>query len=248
MIDTHVHYISKSLSNLQEEIENINKSYLTAVVNVGIDIETSKEVINISGLYPKFYSVIGIHPFSHGKVDNIINLYKESDKEKIVAIGETGLDIRESNISLHNQTQKFIDSIVAANYLKLPLVIHANGTNNQVMQILKKYNPEYGFIFHCFQPDLEVLREIMRLDGYISVGLPITRLTAKSSIQVVKEVLMNHLLIETDYPEMRRDTTGKLFDDLNMVLRKVAEIKNIPVEELELILDNNAKRIYRKIN
>lgn len=112
------------------------------------------------------------------------------------------------------------------------------------MQIIKCHEPKYGFIFHCFQPNLEVLDEIMEMGGFISVGTPITRPTAKKSLEVIKNVDISRLLIETDYPYMCDD----VHQDGYNIFHKVMELRGLTYQELDNILDDNTRRLFRRIN
>lgn len=206
MIDTHAHINSNTLKNFKEEIIQINNlAYLDKIINVGTDSKTNKEVLKIAASFKKFYASLGIHPLYEGNIEDILKLIpNEEALEKVVAIGETGLD---ASSELEPQKRKFIESIELANYLRLPIIIHANNTNELVINLLNDHPPHYGFVFHCFQPDLLILEKIQKKDGYISVGIPITKKTAKKSLEVVKSVSLDHLLIETDYPFMSRYPT-----------------------------------------
>lgn len=243
MIDTHAHFNSMDLKNLKKEIKRVEKlTYLDKIINVGLNEKTNKEVIEISNNHEKFYAAIGIHPLHDGEIESLKKLYEQSDQSKIVALGETGLDFSTGE-NFENQEEKMIKTINLANDLKLPIIIHANNTNREVMSIIKQNFPEYGFVFHCFQPDLEVMEQIMEMNGYISVGTPITRKTAKKSLEVIKTIDINHLLIELDCPYM----SSNFEIDGKKVFNKIKEILNIPHQELEDILDSNAKRLFKKI-
>jgi len=239
MIDTHAHYNSAVLNNLKEEIIKANEiTYFKKIINVGLDYNTSDEAIEISKK-DKFYATIGVHPLYEGNVDDLINLY-DIYNYKIVAVGETGLDYIGD---IKKQTTNFIKSIFLANFLKLPLIIHANNTNQEVLKILKKYKPEYGFVFHCFQPDLEILDEIVSMNGYISVTTPITRINANKSIKVVERVPIDNILIETDFPFMTEKPIAQTLE----VLNRISFIKDIEPYILAQKLDSNAKRLFYKL-
>lgn len=239
MIDTHSHINSKDLVDVKKEIDKINLlSYLNVVINVGLDIETSKECVEIAIKEPKFYSSIGIHPLHNGDIDSLLDLYLYYENSKIVAIGEIGLDNSED---IEKQKIIFIEQIKLANMLELPIIIHSNNTNKEVINIIKENKPNNGFVFHCFQPDIDIMREIISLDGYISVGTPITRPNAKKSLEVVKMVPMERLLIELDYPYMSKD---QIYDGKN-TFNKIRELRGLSYKKLEEELDNNAKRLFR---
>lgn len=240
MIDTHAHISSKDVPNLEREVTRINGSDLTAVINVGIDLETSKEVIDIGNSNEKFFSAVGVHPLSDGCIDDISRLLNSCNNKKIVAIGETGLD---ANGDMNRQMHKFIESIKLANYLGLPIIIHANGTNRLVIKVLKEYTPQYGFVFHCFQPDIEILCEIIELGGYISVATPIIRPTAKKSLEVIKIIPIGRLLIELDYPYM---STNPTVDGI-AVFNRIRELRGVSKRNLETTLDSNARTLFKRL-
>lgn len=182
MIDTHAHYNSKDLRFLKEEIVNLqSKKEFSHIINVGTNLEISREVINLSAKYDFLYSSIGIHPLKNGNPIDIYKLYNEcSDNSKIVAIGEIGMDI---GGDLYNQRKKFIELVNIANYFSLPVIVHSNGTNEELINLIRCHPILNGFVFHCFQPDIEVMHDILNIGGYISVTNPILRPNAKKVIK-----------------------------------------------------------------
>lgn len=249
LIDTHAHYNSSIMNDLEDKIKVANSNVdVGKIINVGLDNQTSEESVGISLKNSKFYSAIGVHPLYDGEIEKLEDLYYKYDNTKIVAIGETGID---TNGDISIQIEKFLESIALANKLKLPLIIHANTTkssdlyaNELCIQIIKKYKPLYGFIFHCFQPDLEILREIINLGGYISVGANITKPNAKKSLEVVRIIPIEHLIIETDYSFLT-DTpniTGKA------TFNKICELRNTEKYLMMKTLNNNATRLFPKLN
>ncbi len=241
MIDTHAHFNTIVLKDLAQQIKRVELlSYLDKVINVGLDYHTSKEAISISLSHEKFYATLGIHPLWEGTVETLEKLYAQYDCSKVIAIGETGLDSSEKQDSAI-QEEKFIKTIRFANEVALPIIIHANNTNKRVLDILKENYPENGFVFHCFQPNLEIMEEIIRMSGYISVATPITRPTAKRSLEVIKNVPLDCLLIELDYPYMSENVE----EDGKNIFNKIRELRKISYYELEDVLDSNARRLFR---
>lgn len=241
MIDSHAHINKKDILDVDAHIQMINElEYLKYVINVGRDYETSKYAIELANREPKFYAVIGIHPLHEGTLESIYDLYQSLDSTRIVGIGETGLDRSEP---LEPQEKKFHESIDLANSLELPLVIHSNNTNFECLSIIKSHKPKSGFIFHCFQPNLEVLDEIMKMGGFISVGTPITKPTAKKSLEVIKRVDINRLLIELDFPYMSGEPTS----DGKNIFRRIMELRGLKYTELDKILEGNTKSLFRRM-
>lgn len=244
MIDTHAHINSKILKNLSDEIKRINKlDYLNKVINIGDDYETGLESLAIASNFDKFYASLGVHPLKDGKVEDIYRLYNYSNiQDRIVALGETGIDLsKDTDVTI--QIRKFIETIELANYLHLPVIIHANKANSLVLDILSKHPVHYGFVFHCFEPNMDILRQIIKKDGFISVCSPITRKTTKKSLEVVSNIPLDNILIETDYPYMcdNPEYVGK------RTFQRIKTLRDLDKDELETTLDNNAKRLFKKL-
>lgn len=238
MIDTHAHFNSKDLKNLRDEIIRVNNiNHLNKVINIGLDYETSKEAIEISEREPKFYATIGIHPLHNGNIEDLLKL---RITDKVVAIGEIGLDT-DGDFLL--QRERFIKQIELANFLELPIIIHSKNSNERVLKIFKYVYHLYGFVFHCFQPDIDIAKEIVKLGGYLSFATPITRVNAKKSLEVIKLTPIENILIELDYPYMSMNP----INDGKQVFNRIKELKGYSHENLESQLDENAKRLFRKL-
>ena len=251
LIDTHAHFNKYTTNNLNNEINEVNKinknTNIKKIINVALDIDTSIEALKISQNNQSFYSTLGIHPLYKGDILELENLYYNNPNDKIVAIGETGID---TSKDILEQIEKFIDSITLANQLHLPLIIHANTTKTSTidatktcLDIIKKYPVEYGFVFHYFQPNLEYLKEILKLDGYISVGSNINKTNAQKSLEVVKYIPLTKLIIETDYPYM----TKNLNTSLTNTFLKICELKNLSPNLANEQLNDNAYKLFRKL-
>lgn len=247
-IDSHMHINSTVLDNVQKYIDDINSnSSIESVLNIGLNIETSKESILISRTNRKFYSTIGIHPL-YIENEDINELYKLYDNT-IVAIGEIGLGTTHNNFD--SQRKYLINQIMIANDLHLPVIIHSNNTNKLVIELFEKYvKPNYGCVFHCFQPDIDDLNYLISNGYYISFAGRITYKTAKKSIEVAKLVPDELFLVETDSPyispEPLREEINKS-RNIQYIIKKLSEIKEMSYEEVEHITTQNAKRLFKKI-
>jgi len=247
IIDSHMHINSKVINDVKNLINKINNNKnIESVINVGMDIETSRECVKISNTEKKFYTSIGIHPL-YIKSENFDELYNLIN-DKVVAIGEIGLDSNHSNY--YEQRQYFIRQIFIANELKLPVIIHTNN-NEEIINIFKKgVKPKYGCVFHCFKPDLETLKYIVDNGYFISFAGKITYKNAKKSIEVIKEVPNTNFLVETDSPyispEPFRDKINES-SNIKYIIEKISEVKEVTYTEIEEITNKNTKILFKKM-
>ena len=249
-IDSHMHINSIVSKNIEKEILDINNNpNLKNVINVSLNSETAKESIIISNSNAKFYSAIGIHPL-YVENQSIDDLYDIALNEKVVAIGEIGLDTTKDNIEL--QKKYLIEQITIANSLNLPVIIHANNSNKLVIEIFERYiKPKEGCVFHCFQPDIDDLNYLIRNNYYISFAGRITYKNAKKSVEVAKSVPNDLFLVETDSPYISPEPVRNLVNqssNIKYIIEKLALIKDMGYLEIEEITTENTKRLFKKIN
>lgn len=249
-IDSHMHINSIVSKNIEKEILDINNnSNLKNVINVSLNSETAKESIIISNSNAKFYSAIGIHPL-YVENQSIDDLYDIALNEKVVAIGEIGLDTTKDNIEL--QKKYLIEQITIANSLNLPVIIHANNSNKLVIEIFERYiKPREGCVFHCFQPDMDDLDYLVKNNYYISFAGRITYKNAKKSVEVAKSVPNDLFLVETDSPYISPEPVRNLVNqssNIKYIIEKLALIKDMSYLEIEEITTENTKRLFKKIN
>lgn len=248
-IDTHMHINKLVTKKINDDITEINESnLLNRVINVGLNVETSKEIIQISDNNSKFFSAIGIHPLyvSGEKIENLIPLLINA---KVLAIGEIGLDTLKDN--LVEQQDYLVRQIDLANNYHLPIIIHANNTNYQVLKVFDEIiSPKYGCVFHCFQPDLEVLKELIKREYYISFAGRVTYKTAKKSLEVAASVPSDLFLVETDSPyispEPKRHEEGKS-EYIKYIIEVLAKTRNTSFENIEEQTIKNAKNLFLKL-
>lgn len=248
-IDSHMHINSLVSEDIEKEIFDINNNpNLESVINVSLNCETAKESIIIANSNAKFYSAIGIHPL-YVENQNIDDLYDLALNEKVVAIGEVGLDTTKDNIEL--QKKYLIEQISIANSFNLPVIIHANNSNKLVIEIFEKYiKPKEGCVFHCFQPDMDDLDYLIKHNYYISFAGRITYKNAKRSIEVAKRVPNDWFLVETDSPYISPEPVRDLVNqssNIKYVIEKLALIKDMSYMEIDKITTENTKRLFKKM-
>ena len=248
-IDSHTHINSLVIPNPQNEILRINNDLkLEQVINIGLDIPTSKESLTISKQNPKFYSSVGIHPL-YTESQSLEELIKIAKHDKVVAIGEIGLDSTKPNYS--EQLEYFINQIIIANELQLPVIIHANNTNQEIIRIFESIiRPKYGCVFHCFQPDFSSLKYLVENGYYISFAGRITYKTANKSLKIASLVPEELFLVETDAPYIspepfRNEVNSST--NLSLIIEKIAEVRKTTPESIDKITSENTKRLFKKI-
>lgn len=248
-IDSHTHINSLVLSNPNQEIQRINEdTSLSQLINVSLNIKTAEESIAISEHNPKFYSTVGIHPLYIENQD-LEELIKLARHNKVVAIGEIGLD--PSNNNYQEQLEYLIRQIIIANELQLPVIIHANNTNHEIVNIFKTIvKPLYGCVFHCFQPDIETMKYLISNGYYISFAGKITYKNAKKSLEIASLIPSELFLVETDSPYISPEPYRNELNsstNLNLIIKRLAEIRRTTYEDIESQTIENTKRLFKKL-
>mgnify|MGYP004546934405 FL=1 len=251
LFDSHAHLDDdKFNADLKETAEKIAASDVSLLVDVGSNMITSEKAIKIAEQYPFVYAAVGIHPcdaFETGEEQNMQHLKAMAAHEKVVAIGETGLDYYWDDVDRETQKRGFIRQIALANELKLPLIVHNRDAHADTLSILKEYKPESAII-HCFSGSAEMAKELSKMGYYISFSGSVTFKNARQLPEAVKAVPLNRLLVETDSPYLAPEPKRGTRNDPTNVLytaAKIADILNLPLEEVARITFENAKRVYK---
>lgn len=248
MIDTHCHVYEEEMSNYKEIIENCDKKGISMIVNA-IDINTSKEVISLSKKYNNVHAAIGLN---YDKIDtfnqdDLKKLEELIKKEKIVALGEIGLDYYWTKENKDKQIEYFKAQLELSKKYNLPVIVHARESIQDVYNIIKESGVNKGSM-HCFNGSLEMAKEFIKLGFKIGIDGPITYKSNKKGVEIVKELDLKDLLIETDSPYLSPEPKrGEQNSPLNLefIAKKIADIKEIPLEKVIDITTNNAKELYK---
>ena len=252
IFDAHAHYDDEKFDTDRDEIiSSLPDKGIFAVVNNGVDIETSLKSIEFAEKYPFFYSAIGIHPQSVTDIDisrleeYMAQIASLLDNDKVVAIGETGLDY-------YWDIPKAPQHIVFERQLKLsrdtskPIVIHDREAHGDTLDYIKKYCPKG--LLHCYSGSAEMLKEVLRYgDMYISLGGAVTFKNARLPVEVAKVVPLDRLLLEADAPYLSPvPYRGKRNDSSNIIYtaQKIAELRDMSVTDILKFTKENACRLY----
>lgn len=251
IFDTHAHYDDKQFEEDQEEIlASMPDLGVGTIVNVSATYESCSRAIALAKKYPHVYAAVGIHPDEVGALneESFAEMKKLFKEEKVVAVGEIGLDYYWDNEPHDVQQEWFIRQIELAKELDLPVLIHSRDAAADTMYVMKNYAQGLSGVIHCFSYSKEMAEEYVKMGFYIGVGGVVTFKNAKKLREVVEVVTLDHIVLETDCPYMAPEPfRGKRNQSsyLSYVAEKIAEIKGISVEEVIAQTEANAKKMYR---
>lgn len=246
--DTHAHYDDTAFHNDRYELlDEILDNSVKNIITIGCSLESSRKAIEIAEHYPQVYASVGIHPSDCMglSVNYIDELHELSKHKKVIAIGEIGLDYHYDGFDRNTQIDCFIKQLELAKELSLPVIIHSREATQDTMDILRNYKPKG--VVHCFSGSVETAREIINLGMMISFTGVLTFKNSKKAVEACKEIPIERLMLETDSPYMapvphrgERNNSSYTYH----IAEKVAEIKNIAVEDVITICNNNAASFF----
>jgi len=248
MIDTHCHLdMLKSEEDLLESVKNLD-----FLITIGCDKEEIEKAIELAYRYENVYASIGYHPYDvNGIDDRDLEELKEIaiKNSKVVAIGETGLDYYRDITPTDRQKYFFERQIEIAKEIGLPVVVHSRSAERDTESILEKYAPyENSGVLHCFGGDMQLMERCVDMGFYISFAGNITYPKADNLREVLKNVPLDRLLLETDSPFLSpQKVRGKPNKPSNIfhTLEFIANLLGISSDELEKIVDNNARKLFK---
>lgn len=248
LFDSHAHLCDEAFSDDREEIvQKCFEAGVKYIAEIGYSEETSEKAVEFASKYENIFAVVGAHPDECNDDIDLSYIKKIAKNKKVVAIGEIGLDYHYDNTNKEKQKKYFVEQIQIANELNLPIAIHSRDADMDMLEILKHNKINAGFIMHCFSSSVEIGKEIIKLDGYISISGTVTFKNAKNILEVAKIVPEDRLLIETDCPYLAPVPYRGERNDSSYVIKtaeKIAEIRSETVEKIAEITKKNAMRIY----
>lgn len=248
IFDSHAHFDDERFDADRDQLlEFLNKNQgVCGIINCGSDLASSKFSIQLSEKYDFVYAAVGYHPeyVSTNKPD--LNALEELLKRgKAVAVGEIGLDYYWNPEKAEKQKIFFEEQIKLGFKYSLPIIVHDRDAHADTLEILKKYKPKG--VLHCFSGSVETAKEVIDLGMYIGIGGVLTFKNAKKLPDVVKEIPIDRILLETDAPYMAPEPFRGKTNHSGLIIyvaRKIAEIKNLTVEEVLSITKRNAKNLF----
>ncbi|MFH1218668.1 MAG: TatD family hydrolase [Candidatus Peregrinibacteria bacterium] len=258
IVDTHAHLMFKDFrGEVKEVIERAKSVGVERIINVGCNKQTSREAVEMLDRHEGLFATLGLHPYDSLECgDDLMEEWAELilKNKKIVAIGECGLDYFKAKVGKEDQKRAFIAQLGLAKKTGLPVIIHNREADEDCFEILEEFEKENGkveVVFHCFGSDVEFARRCWYKGYYTSFTGVITYPTAQKLRDVVREAPMNLFMVETDCPFLApQKYRGGRNEPVYVVevVKEVAEIKGLRVDEVEKASTENAEEFFLRID
>ena len=249
LTDTHAHLDFPQFdSDREEAIERALAAGVGIIINVGADLASSRRAVALAEAHPQIYAAVGVHPHDAKTLtEEVLTELRELARHpQVVAIGEIGLDFYRDLSPRDVQRQAFERQLALARELDKPVIIHDREAHAEVMDTLRRWQGLRG-VLHCFSGGLEMARRAVELGFYISIAGPVTFKNARRLPEIVRQLPLERLLIETDCPYLaphphRGERNEPAY--VRLVAEAVAEIKGLPLEEVARVTTANTQTLF----
>ena len=259
LFDTHAHYDDEWFNEDRDELlSSMQENNVGLILNPGCSIETSECAIRMAEKYDFMYAAVGIHPENSMGItqDDLERIRELAAHPKVKAIGEIGLDYYwekrspETTPPREEQQKIMRAQLDIAREMGLPVIIHDREAHEDCFNIIKEYSDLKG-VYHCYSGSLEMAQEILKLGWYLSFTCVVTYGKAKKARRIIENLPLDRIMIETDSPYMppepdklenKKMRNSSLY--VCRVAQRIAEFRDMPVEEVERITTENGKRFF----
>ncbi|MCK5760794.1 MAG: TatD family hydrolase [Candidatus Delongbacteria bacterium] len=247
--ESHAHlYFEHYDEDRDKLINELLSTEIEGIINVGVDIETSYQSIKLADKYPNIYAACGLHPndLTSNSDDEIKELRELLKHDKVVALGEIGLDFFRDSVPFETQRKYFIKQLEIALEDDLPVIIHSRAAEQETLKVISEVSDKYSGVFHCYAGSTKTALQLIEKGFYISFTGNITYKNNDRE-EVIKALPIEKLLLETDSPFLtpvpfrgKRNDPGKL----RYIAQKIADLKNISIEEVAKITSANTRKLF----
>lgn len=254
LVDSHCHLDHLDLTEYQSDLSKLlcaaRERGVEHFLSVGVDLPSSKRLITLANEYEDVKVSVGVHPLQEKRppIPEISELIELGRYNNVVAIGETGLDNYYDSESSEWQQESFIRHLKAASELEKPVIIHTREAVEETLSIMRRHaNTDSAGVIHCFTESWDMARAAIEMNFYISFSGIITFRNASELREVVKQVPLERMLVETDAPWLAPvPHRGKQNEPKYVVevAKAVAEIKGISLEEASEVTTNNFEQLF----
>ena len=251
IFDTHAHYDDKRFAKDRKNVLNsMKENGVGLIANVGSTVKSWDKIVELTKEYPFVYGTIGIHPSCTEELtdENVGLIKKYLSYEKVVAVGEIGLDYYWDKDYKERQKEMFVKQLNIAREASLPVVIHSREAAEDTFEIVKRHAKGLTCSMHCYSYFADLAKEYVKLGHYIGVCGVVTFANGKKLKEVVKEIPLSSILLETDAPYLSPEPKrGKRNSSENLlyVAKAIAEIKGVEREEVTRQTWENGKRFFK---
>ena len=250
IFDTHAHYDDGQFDEDREELlASMAENGVGTIVNVSASYASCERVTDMARDYPFLYAAVGVHPDEVGDLneESFARMKALFTREKVVGVGEIGLDYYWEKESHEIQKKWFIRQLELAGELGLPVVIHSREAAADTMEIMKRYAKGLKGVIHCYSYSREMAKEYVKMGFYIGVGGVVTFKNARKLKETVEEIPLASIVLETDCPYLAPvPYRGKRNHSayIRYVAEEVARLKGLSCEEVIRQTEKNAKELY----
>lgn len=251
LFDTHAHMDDRAFDQDRDTLlSELPQQGIGLLMNPGCSLASSRQACALAERYDYIYAAVGSHPDAADEVNaDVLEAYRVLCKQnpKVKAIGEIGLDYHYEDIPRQRQLEAFRDQMALARELDLPVIVHEREAHQDGMAVVGEF-PQVTGVFHCYSGSAEMAKELIKRGWYIGFTGVLTFKNARKAVEVAREIPLERIVLETDCPYMspepfrgRRNDPGKLY----RMAQALAQIRDLPAEQVEAITFENGKRLYR---
>lgn len=251
IFESHAHYDDEAFDTDREALLlSLRERGIGTVLNIGASLSGSEATVKLAEQYPFLYGAVGVHPSEIGELneESFARLHALCAHEKVVAVGETGLDYHYPEPEAALQKEWFERQLMLARETKLPVIIHSREAAKDTLDMMQALHAEeMGGVVHCYSYTKEMAREYLNMGFYFGIGGVITFKNAKKLKETVEYIPMEKILLETDSPYLAPEPNrGRRNSSLNLpyVAQEVAKLKGVPYEEVVEITKKNTEKLF----
>ena len=248
IFDSHAHYDDEKFeTDRQEVLDGLFSDKVCGIINCGCDLKSSLNSVKLAEQYKNLYTAVGVHPHEAEDTDEekLSEIFKLLNHNKVVAIGEIGLDFHYDFSPRDIQIDIFERQVKLSKELDIPIIVHDREAHEETYKILRKYKPKG--VVHCFSGSVELAQETIKLGMYIGLGGAVTFKNAIKPVEVARAIPIERILLETDAPYMSPvPFRGKRCqsDMIEYAAQKISEVKNIDYDDVLSITTENTKKLF----
>ena len=250
VFDSHAHYDADQFDEDRDKLlSSMLENGVGTILNVGADWDSVTEVVELARKYPHVYAAVGLHPDEVGILDEekFAFLREQCKEEKVVAVGEIGLDYYWDNGSHDIQKKWFIRQLELARERNLPVIIHSRDAAEDTLKIMKEHAQGLRGVIHCFSYSKELAKEYVKMGFHIGIGGVVTFKNGKKLKEIAQEIPLERMLLETDCPYLapvpyRGKRNLSLY--IPYIAQEIANLRGISYEEVVAQTEQNAKELF----